>query len=103
MSLRHVYAAAFTILQIAHLAKLPHCKLSPPHLRWLLPASTCGAIDSNISAADSVTISIRMIWLASPIGIGPRQSRQKGEETKLSDGPRRSFSLPLAVKQRRWS
>ena len=45
------------------LAKLPHCKLSPPHLRWLLAAPACGAIDSNISAADSVTISIRMIWL----------------------------------------
>ena len=43
------------------LAKLPHCKLSPPHLRWLLAAPACGAIDSNISAADSVTISIRMI------------------------------------------
>ena len=45
------------------LAKLPHCKLSPPHFRWLLAAPACGAIDSNISAADSVTISIRMIWL----------------------------------------
>ena len=49
------------------LAKLPHCKLSPPHLRWLLAAPACGAIDSNISAADSVTISIRMIWLPSPL------------------------------------
>src|SRR6516164_8188434 len=48
------------------LAKLPHCKLSPPHLRWLLAAPACGAIDSNISAADSVTISILMIWLPSP-------------------------------------
>ena len=45
------------------LAKLPHCKLSPPHLSWLLAAPACGGIDSNISAADSVTISIRMIWL----------------------------------------
>src|SRR6516162_5003069 len=49
------------------LAKLPHCKLSPPHLRWLLAAPACGAIDSNISAADSVTISIRMIWLPSAL------------------------------------
>ena len=49
------------------LAKLPHCKLSPPHLRWLLAALACGAIDSNISAAESVTISIRMIWLPSPL------------------------------------
>ena len=49
------------------LAKLPHCKLSPPHLRLLLAAPACGAIDSNISAADSVTISIRMIWLPSPL------------------------------------
>ena len=48
------------------LAKLPHCKSSPPHLNWLLAAPACGAIDSNISAADSVTISIRMIWLPSP-------------------------------------
>jgi hypothetical protein len=32
-------------------------------LKWLLAAPACGAIDSNISAADSVTISIRMIWL----------------------------------------
>jgi hypothetical protein len=45
------------------LAKLPHCKFSPPHLSWLLAAPACGGIDSNISAADSVTISIRMIWL----------------------------------------
>ena len=45
------------------LAKLPHCKLSPPHLSWLLAAPACGGVDSNISAADSVTISIRMIWL----------------------------------------
>src|SRR5262249_27197421 len=51
------------------LAKLPHCKLSPPHLRWLLAAPACGAIDSNISAADSVTISIRMIWLRPPLTI----------------------------------
>ena len=49
------------------LAKLPHCKSSPPHLSWLLAAPACGAIDSNISAADSVTISIRMIWLPSPL------------------------------------
>jgi hypothetical protein len=35
--------------------------LSPPHLSWLLAAPACGA--SNISAADSVTINIRMIWL----------------------------------------
>src|SRR5262252_8036579 len=48
------------------LAKLPHCKLSPPHLSWLLAAPACGGIDSNISVADSVTISIRMIWLPSP-------------------------------------
>src|SRR5262249_18049649 len=48
------------------LAMLPHCKLSPPHLSWLLAAPACGAIDSNISTADSVTISIRMIWLPSP-------------------------------------
>jgi hypothetical protein len=32
-----------------------------------LAAPACGAIDSNISAADSVTISIRMIWLPSPL------------------------------------
>jgi hypothetical protein len=43
------------------LAKLPHCKLSPPHLSWLLAAPACGANDSNMSAADSVTISNRMI------------------------------------------
>src|SRR6516164_6018817 len=48
------------------LAKLPHCKLSPPHLSWLLAAPACGAINSNI-AADSVTISIRMIWLPFPL------------------------------------
>src|SRR5271157_1866101 len=41
--------------------------MSPPHLRWLLAAPACGTIDSNISAADSVTISIRMIWLPPPI------------------------------------
>jgi hypothetical protein len=34
------------------LAKLPHCKSSPPHLSWLLAAPACGAIDSNIRAAD---------------------------------------------------
>ena len=42
------------------LAKLPHCKLSPPHLSWLLAAPACSAIDSNISAADSMTISRAM-------------------------------------------
>jgi hypothetical protein len=50
-------------LRLHTLAKLPHCKLSPPHLYWLLAAPACGVIDSNINAADSVTISIRMIWL----------------------------------------
>src|SRR6516164_10478794 len=58
------------------LAKLPHCKLSPPHLRWLLAAPACGAIDSNISAADSVTISIRMIWLPSPLTSAVMNSRR---------------------------
>ena len=53
-------------LRLHTLTKLPHCKLSPPHLRWLLAAPACGRIDSNISAADSMTISIRMIWLPSP-------------------------------------
>src|SRR5262249_32051644 len=56
------------------LAKLPHCKLSPPHLSWLLAAPACGAIDSNISAGDSVTIKgIRMIWLPSPLFAGKRR------------------------------
>src|SRR6516225_1967131 len=56
------------------LAKLPHCKLSPPHLNWLLAAPACGAFDSNISAADSVTISIRMVWLPSPAISQPMSS-----------------------------
>jgi hypothetical protein len=54
-------------LGLQTLAKLPHCKLSPPHLSWLLAAPAGGAMDSNISAADSVTISIPMIWLRCPL------------------------------------
>jgi hypothetical protein len=34
-------------------------------LNWLLATPACGGIDNNISVADSVTISIRMIWLLS--------------------------------------
>src|SRR5262249_39367625 len=59
------------------LAKLPHCKLSPPHLSWLLAAPACGANDSNISVADSVTISNPMIWPLSLLFAGKRLLKSK--------------------------
>src|SRR5262249_21230555 len=65
MSPRHVHAAAFTVLRIAHLGQAAALQVVATALE-LFAAPACGTIDSNISVADSVTISIRTIWLPSP-------------------------------------